>query len=147
MLKDDLYSDLRTAMKEKKEVEVRTLRMIIASVKNREVEKKDLDDDDIIEILLKEAKKRNESIEEFLKGKRDDLVNEERADLEVIKRYLPEKMTDDELRKIVLETIEELKINSPSGLGFVMKTVMPKLKGRADGKTVNVMVRDLLSNL
>lgn len=147
MLKDDIFSDLKTAMKAKNEVELRTLRMVIASIKNREVDKKDLNDDDVVEILLKEAKSRNDAIQEYVKAKREDLAEAEREELEVIKKYLPEKMSDDEVRKIVLETIEELQINSPSGLGLVMKTVMPKLKGRADGKTVNVLVRELLSNL
>jgi uncharacterized protein YqeY len=133
-------------MKAKNEVELRTLRMVIASIKNKEIEKKELNEEDVIEILMKEAKNRRDSIDEYLKAKRDDLANAEKEELMVIKRYLPEKMTDDELRKIVLETIEELQINSPSGLGLVMKTVMPKLKGRADGKTVNVIVRELLSN-
>jgi uncharacterized protein YqeY len=146
MLKDEIFSDLKSAMKAKNEVELRTLRMVIASIKNKEIEKKELNEEDVIEILMKEAKNRRDSIDEYLKAKRDDLANAEKEELMVIKRYLPEKMTDDELRKIVLETIEELQINSPSGLGLVMKTVMPKLKGRADGKTVNVIVRELLSN-
>jgi uncharacterized protein YqeY len=147
MLKEDIFSDLKIAMKARNEVELRTLRMVIAAIKNKEVDKKNLNDEDVIEILIREAKTRNDSVEEYTKAKREDLADAEREELEVLKKYLPEKMSDDELRKIVLETIEELNINSPSGLGLVMKTVMPKLKGRTDGKTVNVVVRDLLSNL
>src|SRR6056297_180995 len=147
MLKDVIYEDLKKAMKARDEVRVRTLRMIVAAIKNKLVDKKDLGDDDVIEILTKEAKLRKDSIEEYTKANREDLAQSEREELEIIKQYLPEKMGEDELRTIILDAIEEQNVNSPSGLGLIMKTVMPKVKGRADGKQVNKMVRDILSDL
>jgi len=147
MLKDVIFEDLKKAMKAKEEVRVRTLRMIIAAIKNRLVDKKDLGDDDVIDILTKEAKLRKDSIEEYTKANREDLAQSEREELEIIKEYLPEKMGEDELRRIILDAIEEQNVNSPTGLGLIMKTVMPKVKGRADGKQVNKMVRDILSDL
>jgi hypothetical protein len=147
MLKDEIYEDLKKAMKAREEVRVRTLRMAIAAIKNKLVDKKDLDDEDVIEILTKEAKLRKDSIEEYTKANREDLAQSEREELEIIKEYLPEKMGEDELRTIILDAIEEQNVNSPTGLGLIMKTVMPKVKGRADGKRVNKMVRDILSDL
>ncbi len=147
MLKDEIFEDLKKAMKAREEVRVRTLRMVVAAIKNKLVDKKDLGDEDVIEILTKEAKLRKDSIEEYTKANREDLAESEKEELEIIKEYLPEKMGEDELRTIILDTIEEQNVNSPSGLGLIMKTVMPKVKGRADGKQVNKMVRDILSDL
>lgn len=147
MLKEDIFEDLKTAMKARDEVRVRTLRMVVAAIKNRLVDKKDLGDEDVIEILTKEAKLRKDAIEEFTKADREDLVQSEEEELTIIRDYLPEKLSEDELRAIILDAIEEQHVNSPSGLGLVMKIIMPKVKGRADGKIVNKMVRDLLSDL
>ncbi len=147
MLKEEIFEDLKKAMKAREEVRVRTLRMVVAAIKNKLVDKKDLGDEDVIEILTKEAKLRKDSIEEFTKANREDLAQSEREELEIIKEYLPEKMGEDELRTIILDAIEEQNVNSPTGLGLIMKTVMPKVKGRADGKQVNKMVRDILSDL
>ncbi len=147
MLKEEIFEDLKKAMKARDEVRVRTLRMVIAAIKNKLVDKKDLGDEDVIEILTKEAKLRKDSIEEYTKADRDDLAQSEKDELEIIREYLPEKMGEDELRTIILEAIDGQNVNSPSGLGLIMKTVMPKVKGRADGKQVNKMVRDILSDL
>ena len=147
MLKEEIFEDLKKAMKARDEVRVRTLRMVIAAIKNQLVDKKDLGDEDVIEILTKEAKLRKDSIEEYTKADRDDLAQSEKDELEIIREYLPEKMGEDELRTIILEAIDGQNVNSPSGLGLIMKTVMPKVKGRADGKQVNKMVRDILSDL
>ncbi len=147
MLKEDIFEDLKTAMKARDEVRVRTLRMVVAAIKNRLVDKKDLGDEDVIEILTKEAKLRKDAIEEFTKADREDLAHSEEEELAIIRDYLPEKLSEDELRAIILDAIEEQHVNSPSGLGLVMKIIMPTVKGRADGKIVNKMVRDLLSDL
>jgi len=147
MLKEDIFEDLKTAMKARDEVRVRTLRMVVAAIKNRLVDKKDLGDEDVIEILAKEAKLRKDAIDEFTKANREDLAQSEEEELGIIRDYLPEKLNEDELRTIILDAIEEQHINSASGLGLIMKMIMPKVKGRADGKIVNKMVRDLLSDL
>lgn len=147
MLKEEIFEDLKKAMKARDEVRVRTLRMIVAAVKNRLVDKKDLGDDDVLEIITKEAKLRNDAIEEYTKAARLDLAQAEKEELEIINEYLPEKMGEDELRKLILETMEDQNINSPKEVGLVMKTLMPKVKGKADGKTVNKMVMEILSDL
>jgi len=146
-LKEKIMDDLKKAMKERKEVKVRTLRMVIASIKNWEVENtKEIDDDGMIAVLLKEAKRRKEAIEEYRKAGREDLAKAEEEELKIIESYLPERMSEEEIKELVLKTIEEVKATSPKDLGKVMKVIMPKVKGRADGKLVNEMVRKILSD-
>ena len=146
-LKEKIMDDLKKAMKERNEVKVRTLRMVIASIKNWEVENtKEIDDDGMIAVLSKEAKRRKEAIEEYRKAGRKDLARAEEEELKIIESYLPERMSEEEIKELVLKTIEEVKATSPKDLGKVMKVIMPKVKGRADGKLVNEMVRKILSD-
>jgi len=146
-LKEKIMDDLKKAMKERNEVKVRTLRMVIASIKNWEVENtKEIDDDGMIAVLSKEAKRRKEAIEEYRKAGREDLAKAEEEELKIIESYLPERMSEEEIKELVLKTIEEVKATSPKDLGKVMKAIMPKVKGRADGKLVNEMVRKILSD-
>ncbi|MCD6267131.1 MAG: GatB/YqeY domain-containing protein [Thermotogaceae bacterium] len=146
-LKERIMDDLKKAMKERNEVKVRTLRMVIASIKNWEVENtKEIDDDGMITVLTKEAKRRKEAIEEYRKAGREDLMRAEEEELKIIESYLPERMSEEEIKELVLKTIEEVKATSPKDLGKVMKVIMPKVKGRADGKLVNEMVRKILSD-
>jgi len=146
-LKEKIMDDLKKAMKERNEVKVRTLRMVIASIKNWEVENtKEIDDDGMIAVLSKEAKRRKEAIEEYRKAGREDLAKAEEEELKIIESYLPERMSEEEIKELVLKTIEEVKATSPKDLGKVMKVIMPKVKGRADGKLVNKMVRKILSD-
>ena len=146
-LKERIMNDLKKAMKERNEVKVRTLRMVIASIKNWEVENtKEIDDDGMITVLTKEAKRRKEAIEEYRKAGREDLAKAEEEELKIIESYLPERMSEEEIKELVLKTIEEVKATSPKDLGKVMKVIMPKVKGRADGKLVNEMVRKILSD-
>jgi len=146
-LKEKIMDDLKKAMKERNEVKVRTLRMVIASIKNWEVENtKEIDDDGMIAVLTKEAKRRKEAIEEYRKAGREDLAKAEEEELKIIESYLPERMSEEEIKELVLKTIEEVKATSPKDLGKVMKAIMPKVKGRADGKLVNEMVRKILSD-
>ena len=145
--KERIMDDLKKAMKERNEVKVRTLRMVIASIKNWEVENtKEIDDDGMITVLTKEAKRRKEAIEEYRKAGREDLAKAEEEELKIIESYLPERMSEEEIKELVLKTIEEVKATSPKDLGKVMKVIMPKVKGRADGKLVNEMVRKILSD-
>jgi len=145
--KEKIMDDLKKAMKERKEVKVRTLRMVIASIKNWEVENtKEIDDDGMIAVLSKEAKRRKEAIEEYRKAGREDLAKAEEEELKIIESYLPERMSEEEIKELVLKTVEEVKATSPKDLGKVMKVIMPKVKGRADGKLVNEMVRKILSD-
>ena len=146
-LKEKIMNDLKKSMKERNEVKIRTLRMIIASIKNWEINNlKDIDDNSIISVLLKEAKKRKEAIEEYRKANREDLAKAEEEELKIIESYLPERMSEEEIKELVLKTIEEVKATSLKDLGRVMKAIMPKIKGKADGKLINDMVRKILSD-
>jgi len=146
-LKEKIMNDLKKSMKERNEVKIRTLRMIIASIKNWEINNlKDIDDNSIISVLLKEAKKRKEAIEEYRKANREDLAKAEEEELKIIESYLPERMSEEEIKGLVLKTIEEVRATSLKDLGRVMKAIMPKIKGKADGKLINDMVRKILSD-
>lgn len=144
-LKDKIREDLKNAMKSKDEVAVRTLRMVIAAIKNFEVEKmKEASDEDVIAVLQKEAKKRKEAIEQYKAAERDDLASSEEAELKVIEKYLPEQMSEGEIKELAKEIIKQVGATTVKDLGKVMKEIMPKVKGKADGKLVNKIVRELL---
>jgi uncharacterized protein YqeY len=128
-----------------------TLRGVIASVKtylasSEETRGAEVTDELLIDLIAKEAKKREESIEAYEKAGRDDLVASESAELEILKRFLPEEMTVDEIRKLALKTIDDLKANNPSDLGKVMRGTDGQTEGRADGKLANRIVRELLES-
>ena len=145
-LKERLKEDMKEALKAKDKVKLSTIRMINSLIKNAEIEKRgELTDEEIVQLLMKYAKQRRESIEMYEKGGRQDLVEKEKAELTVVESYLPKQMTKEEIREIVKEAIEETGASSLKDIGKVMKVVMPKVRGRADGSLVNKIVRDLLS--
>ena len=109
------------------------------------LEKKSLSDDDILKIIQNHIKKHNDSIEQFKKGNRDDLVQKEEKELEILKTYVPEQMSDGELEKLIKSTIEELGLTTKKEMGKVIKTVLEKAKGRVDGKRVSAIVSQILS--
>ena len=144
-LLERIDNELKAAMKSSDKIKVSTLRMVKASLKNREIEKRaELSDEEVIEVLTTLAKQRRESISEFERGGRADLAEREREELAVIQSYLPEQLSEEELNRIVQETIEETGASSLKDVGKVMKSLMPKVKGRADGRQVNQKVRKLL---
>ena len=144
-LKDKIDSDCKTALKSGEKLKVSTLRMILAEVKNAEIAKRgNLSEEELLAVVTREAKKRNESIEEFGKGGREDLVAKESEELAIIQAYLPEQMSDDEVRSILEETIKEVGATSTGDLGKVMAKLMPKIKGKADGKVVQELVKKAL---
>ncbi len=144
-MKERIKQDLKDAMKSKDQVKVRTLRMILTTIRNIEVEKmKEATDEDVMDALQKEAKKRREAIEQYEKAGRNDLADEERKELSVIEKYLPEQMSEEEIKGLAKEIIEQLGASTVKDLGKIMKKIMPKVKGRADGKLVNRIVRELL---
>jgi len=119
--------------------------MILTTIRNIEVEKmKEATDEDVMDALQKEAKKRREAIEQYEKAGRNDLADEERKELSVIEKYLPEQMSEEEIKGLAKEIIEQLGASTVKDLGKIMKKIMPKVKGRADGKLVNRIVRELL---
>jgi uncharacterized protein len=144
-LKERLTGDYRQAMKDGDKLKVSTIRLVLAEIKNAEIAKRaELDEDELLSVVSREARKRRESIEEFGKGGRQDLVDKEERELEMIEAYMPEQLSEDEVRRTVEQAIADVGATSASDLGKVMGVLMPRLKGKADGKKVNQMVRELL---
>lgn len=147
-LKEKLTADMKEAMKAREEGRQRlsVIRLIRSAVRQQEIDgKKELDDDAVLAVISKEVKQRRDSIEEFQRGGRQDLVEQNEAEVAILMAYLPQQMSEDEIRTLVQETIAAVGASSPKEMGSVMKALMPKVKGRADGKLVNDMVRELLS--
>ena len=144
-LKDQLQADLKTAMKNKEKIRKSTITMIRAAVLQVEKDQKvELGDEDIIEIIAKQLKQRRDSLTEFEKAQRDDLIQQALTEIEVIESYLPTQLTVDQIRVIVTETIQETGAVDAKDMGKIMSVLMPKVKGRADGKLVNQVVRESL---
>jgi hypothetical protein len=145
--KDRLAQDLKDAMRAKDEIRKRTIRMALAAVKNAEIDQQtELGETEILVILQKEVKSRNETIEGAEKAGRDDLIAEANHEIEILEKYLPQAISPEELEAIVTETIADINATSMKEMGQVMQAVMPKVRGRADGKDVNQIVRKLLSS-
>ena len=145
VLRDRISDEMRAAMKAREQTRVSTLRMLMAAMKNTQVEKgHELSDDEVLEVVAREAKRRRESMEAFEKGGRAELVEKEGAELAVLEAYLPEQLGEDELGALVDEAIAETGASSPKEMGAVMKVVMGKVKGRADGAEVNRLIRQKL---
>lgn len=145
--KERLAQDLKDAMRAKDEVRKRTIRMALAAVKNAEIDHQtELGETEILVILQKEVKSRHETIEGAEKAGRDDLISEAYHEIEILEKYLPQAISPAELEVIVKETISDIHATSMKDMGQVMQAVMPKVRGRADGKDVNQIVRKLLSS-
>lgn len=140
-LKEKIENDLKEAMKAKEAAKVSCLRLIKSAIKNKEIDVRGtLDDAQTTAILSTLAKQRKESIEQFKKGGRDDLVKQEEAELALLEVYLPKQMSEKELEEIVIKTIAETGAKEAKEAGKVMKALMPKIQGRADGKVVSFQV-------
>ncbi len=145
MLRDRIPDELKTAMKARDQVRVSTLRMLMTAMKNVQVERQhELDDDEVIEVAGREAKRRRESIEAFRSANRDDLVAQEAAELAVLESYLPAALSESEVAALVDEAIAETGATTPRQMGEVMKALMPKIRGRADGAVVSGLVKSRL---
>ena len=147
-LKDQLRSDLTTAMKARDETRTRTLRMALTSISNEEVAgsaARNLTDDEVIRILTREAKRRREAAAAFADAGRGDQAAAERAEEQVLAGYLPAQLDDDELAAMVTAAITETGAAGPAGIGQVMKVVTPRVAGRADGSRVAALVRSQLT--
>lgn len=150
MLHQQIKEDLKTALKEKDEVRMGVLRSMISAFTNELIsEKKDrdelLEDEKALGVIQKLAKQHKDSIEQFEQGGRDDLVEKEKKELEVIESYLPQMMGRDEIEEVVKEKAKELGISDKSGMGDLMGAVMGELKGKAEGKDVKEVVEKVLS--
>lgn len=147
-LKEKLTADMKEAMKAREEGRQRlgVIRMVRGAIRQQEIDgQKELDDDAVLAVISKEVKQRRDSIEEFKKGGREDLVAQNEAEIAILMAYLPQQMAEDEIRKLVQDSITATGASSPKEMGKVMKELMPKVKGRADGKLVNQIVRELLN--
>lgn len=146
-IKDQLTEDMKQAMKDRENGKLRlsVIRMVRANIKNVEInDKKELTDDEVLAVLMKEVKMRQDSLEEFQKAGRSELVAQAEEEIKILKKYLPEALSDEELRGIVAEVVAEVGAATMKDMGKVMPAVMAKTKGRADGKRINAMVRELL---
>ena len=144
-LKEQLTNAVKEAMKANDEQRKTTLRGVLAAIKQVEVDQQtELEDNDILGVLQKEVKSRNETIADSKKANRPDLVSKAEAEIAILEEFLPKGLTDAELEAIVKETIAEVEAGSMADIGKVMGAIMPKIKGRADGAQVNQMVRQLL---
>lgn len=144
-LKAKLNQDLKDAMKNRDEARVRTLRMVLAAIKNFEVEKMgSATDEEILQIMLKEIKRRQEAIEMYEKGGRQDLARAESEEIQIIQSYMPKQMSEEEIRELARKIISEMKLTGPKDVGAAMKAIMPHVKGKADGRLVNKIVSELL---
>lgn len=144
-LKDKLFNDMKTAMKNKQPERVSTIRMVRAAIINEEKSKmQDLNDNEVIEILKREVKKRKDAIKEFEKGNRVDLIEKEKKEKQILLEYLPEQLSEEEIKALVKEKIVELKASSPRDIGRIMGKLMPELKGKADGSIVKKVVEEYL---
>lgn len=144
-LMEKVEEDSRNALREGQKLKLSTLRMLLAELKNAQIAKRgELTEEEELQVAAREARKRKEAIEGFARGGRQDLVDRETEELKVLEAYLPQQMDEDEVARVVADTIREVGASSPSDLGRVMSAVMPKVKGKADGKKVNRLVREAL---
>ncbi len=145
-LKEKLMDDLKQAMKEKDSIRKDTVQMVRASVLQVEKDNKiELDDDGVLEVIAKELKKRKDVLPEYEKSGRQDLIDGLNAEIKVLLAYLPEQLTNEQLTEIVKDAIASVGASSMKDIGKVMAAVMPKVKGRADGKQINQCAKELLS--
>ena len=145
-LKEKLMEDLKEAMKEKDTVRKNTVQMVRSAILQFEKDNlKELDEDGVLEVIAKELKKRRDVLPEYEKSGRDDLIEGIKREIEILLSYLPEQLTEEELAVIVAEVIEETGATSMKDMGKIMAAVMPKVKGRADGKMINAIVKEKLS--
>ena len=147
-LKELIYNDMKVALKKKDKLRLSTLRMFIAAIKNKEISKKEeLTEGEVLSIISGYLKKVEESLEMFTKGQRLDMSEKARQEIKIIKDYLPEQLSEEDITKIIKDIFKKNAFEGSKDMGRAMKEVMPQLKGKADGRLVNKKVRELLINL
>lgn len=144
-IKEKIDRDIKMAQKSGDKTRLNITRLLKSEIKYKEIEKKDnLSDEEVLEVLQTSVKRHRDSIEQFKKGGRNDLAEKEEAELKIILEYFPQQLTEEELTCLIDEAIKEVEASSPKDLGKVMKVLIPKVKGRADGKKVNILVSQRL---
>lgn len=146
-LKEQIKNDLKNSMKSGNNNVRNVLRMLFSDVKNIEInEKKEVNDEKIIEIIKKNIKSRKDSIEQYTKGDREDLANQEKAEIAILEKYMPEQMSEEEIKKIIVNIIEKSGASSASDFGRIMGIVMKEIGNKADGNIVSKIVKENLGN-
>jgi uncharacterized protein len=144
-LKEKLLDDLKTAMRDKDNIRKNAVQMVRAAVLQIEKDKKiSLDDNGVIEVIAKEVKKRKDSLPDYEKSGRQDLIENLKLEILLLMKYMPQQLSEEELEVIVKQVITEIGARSPADMGKVMQAVLPKVKGRADGKSINLITRKML---
>lgn len=146
-VRERILNDLKEAMKAQDKEKLSVIRMLKGSMQMEELNKKhELTDDEVINVVTKEIKSRNDSIKEFEKGNREDLIQKTNAEIEILKAYLPEQLTDEEASKIIDEAFELVKPETAKDMGKIMKEISPKLKGRFDMGKASSIIKERLKN-
>ena len=147
-MREQILNDLKTAMKNQDKDTLKVVRMVKGSMQLEEIKlKRELNDDEVISIIAKEIKTRKESINEFVKGNRNDLVEETNREIKVLEKYLPEQLSSEELNNIINETFDKIKPVGIQDMGKIMGSITPLVKGKADMGAVSSIIREKLSNL
>jgi len=145
-LEERLVEEMKQAMKSNDKLKLSTIRMIRSASKNKEIElRKKLEDEDVVKVIQAMVRKGEESVEQFQIGGRMDLVEKEKKEIEILKSFLPQPLSQEEILKIIDQSIQETQASSLKDIGKVMKSVMPKIGGKADGKLINQLVKERLS--
>jgi len=145
-LSDRLNDDMKLAMKSQDKFKLSVIRMVRAAIKNIEIDqRKPLEEQEVLDVLNREVKQRKDSLQEFEKAGREDLAETLKAEIVILMEYMPQQLSDEEVKAIVQQTIQEVGASSKADMGKVMSALMPKVKGRADGKVVNQFVQQLLT--
>jgi uncharacterized protein YqeY len=147
-IEERLQEDMKLAMKAGKKEELSAIRLMRAQLKDARIDKgQDLTDEEVTGILQKSAKRRKESIDIYREGNRQDLVDKEQFELDIIKKYLPEEMSEQEILQIITGQIQSMNLTSDKDIGRLMGAIMPRFKGKADGKIVQKLAREALAKL
>jgi len=146
-LLDRLNDDMKQAMKNKEKEKLSVLRMLKAALQNEAIKlgKNPLSEDEELTVLSRELKQRKDSLQEFENAGRSDLVEKTKTEIEIVQLYMPQPLTEDELRELIQQTIKEVGASTKADMGKVMGAIMPKVKGKADGSLVNQLVQQQLS--
>ncbi|MDF2650959.1 MULTISPECIES: GatB/YqeY domain-containing protein [unclassified Paenibacillus] len=144
-LSDRLNEDMKQAMKSQDKFKLSVIRMVRSTIKNSEIDlKRSLDDNEVLDVLTREIKQRKDSLQEFEKAGRNDLAEGLKAELVILAEYMPQQLSEEEVKAIVQQTIQQIGASSKADMGKVMTALMPQVKGRADGKLINQLVQQLL---
>ena len=145
---NQINEDIKTSMKNKDAFKLSVIRMVKGAMQLEVINKKrDLNDDEVIAIIAKQIKMRKDSIEEFKKASRDDLVEKTQKEVDILVTYMPEQLSEEEIIKVIDEVFEIVKPTSPKDMGIIMKEISPKVKGKADMGLVNKLIKEKLNNL